>query len=202
MTGKMKISIVIAAAAICAAAIFVAGSVRTAGTDSLSGPVAAYDFTLVNQNNEKISLGDFGGKIKILSFIYTRCNMETACPRTTKLFKNIQEALDPDSRDGAVFLVVTFDPESDNPEALRRYGEIYGADFSNWHFLTGGKEEIEKVLSEYRIIREDQEDGSIRHSVITYLIDAKNRIRKTYVANQWQPEEVGKEIAGLLKEAE
>ena len=155
-------------------------------------------FELINQDGEKVRFDSFNGKVKVMSFIYARCHMANRCPLTTKNFKIIQESLDDKYGDNTVILSITFDPESDTPGTLKRYGELYGAVFTNWHFLTGTKKDIDRLCEQYEIIHEEQEGPSIRHSLITFLVDQNNNIRKMYFANAWKPEEVISDVIALL----
>ncbi len=152
----------------------------------------ARDFALVDQDQRTVRLSDFPGRAKILSFFYVRCTNARACPMTTRHFRRLQEALGEKLNRETVLLLVTLDPQADTPGALKKYGELYGADFRNWHFLTGTPGEIAAVCQDYQIIAEREADGNIRHSVITFLIDRQNRIRRMYVANAWQPEELAR----------
>jgi protein SCO1/2 len=158
----------------------------------------ASEFTLTNQDNEQISLNQFEDKIVFLSFIYIRCPSPKMCPLTTKNFHRVQESLEDNLSTNVVFLIITFDPETDTPEALKKYGEMYGVEFYNWHFLTGDVSAIDKVCEDYGIIHERKEDGLIRHSVKAVLIDQKNDIRKIYIGNQWKPEDIKEDIIKLL----
>jgi len=197
MNGK-RISIVIIALMILAIGVVVV--LKDANNDNYKLPVIekAPFFELVNQNNQPVKLSDLSGKIKILTFIYVKCIMPKRCPLTTKNFRRIQESLLPELRDDTVIISITFDPESDTPEAMKRYGELYGADFTNWHFLTGSKKNIDKLCDDYQIIHDKQDDGiTFRHSLITFLIDKDNNIRKMYFANSWQPTDVIQDIKKL-----
>ncbi|MEW6026904.1 MAG: SCO family protein [Planctomycetota bacterium] len=161
----------------------------------------ASDFKLVNQDNEEIHLSQFQGKAVVMSFIYIRCTAPRRCPLTTKNFRRIQELLGEQYADRVVLLLVSFDPASDEPGALKKYGELYEADFTNWHFLSGTKETIDKVCADYQIIIEKEKDDSIRHSLITFLIDQDNNVRRMYFANEWKPEKIKEDIITLLNEA-
>lgn len=158
----------------------------------------ARDFALVDQDQRTVRLSDFPDRLKILSFFYVRCNNVRACPMTTRHFRRLQDALGEELNRQTVLLMVTLDPQADTPGMLKKYGELYGADFRNWHFLTGTSEQIAAVCEDYKIIAEREPDGSIRHSVITFLIDRQNRIRRMYVANQWQPEELRQDLMAVL----
>lgn len=191
--------------------------IAIAGSFILAGTVAAFymqkndrgelpviepspDFTLVNQDNETVQLSQFTGKVKVLSFIYVKCHMASRCPLTTKNFCAMQKLLKDQQQDKTVFLSITFDPDSDTPGTMKRYAELYGADFSNWHFLTGSKKDIDAVCAAYQFIHEKQREDSpaIRHSLITFLIDQNNDVRKMYFANTWKPEEVVSDVLTLL----
>ncbi|MCP4397444.1 MAG: SCO family protein [bacterium] len=158
----------------------------------------APDFELIDQENNTITLSDLTGKVKILTFIYTRCHMPKMCPLMTKNFREIQKSLG-DDNSKAVFLTITFDPETDTPETLKKYGQLYMADFTNWHFLTGDKTTITNVCDAYGIINDPQEKNiMIRHSLITFIIDRENNIQKGYIGNEWNPLEVYEYITALI----
>jgi len=174
--------------------------VRATGSEGPALPVleAAPDFTLCDQDGRRVGLADFPGRAKVLSFFYIRCSDARACPMTTRHFRRLQQALGEELGRRVVLLLITLDPEADSPGALKKYGQLYQADFRNWHFLTGTRTEIEAVCRDYQIVAEPQPDGSLRHSVITFLVDPENRIRRLYVANAWEPEELRCDLETLL----
>lgn len=159
----------------------------------------ASDFELINQDGEKVRLSQFQESVKFISFIYIRCSMARMCPLTTKNFRRLQKLFGEDQAQKVALMLITFDPEFDTPGALKKYGEMYEADFSHWNFLTGSEEEIDAVCENYEIIHEKQEDGMFRHSVMAYLIDKQNNIRKIYIGNDWDPLSVKLDILSLLK---
>jgi protein SCO1/2 len=159
----------------------------------------APDFELINQDQEKVRLSQFQESVKFISFIYIRCSMARMCPLTTKNFRRLQKLFREDQAKRVELMLITFDPQFDTPGALKKYGEMYEADFSNWNFLTGSEEEIDAVCENYEIIHEKQENGMIRHSIMAYLIDKQNNIRKIYIGNDWDPLRVKLDILSLLK---
>ena len=185
-------------AIICAAVILLVVR-RPAGSEEYSVIRKAQDFELINQNNETIHFESFLDKVKVMTFFYVKCPMPNMCPLTILNFRRLQESLEEYNKN-TVLLSITFDPELDTPGMLNKYGQMYGADFDNWHFLTGSKQDIDKVCEDYGIIHERQEDGTIRHSVITYLVDQRNNIRKIYIANEWKPEDIREDVITLISE--
>lgn len=179
--------------------IFNSSCYKKPESEKLSIIEKAADFELINQNGEKISSALFSDKVKVMSFIFTRCMMPKMCPRTVKNFCELQELAGDELSGKMEMFLVSFDPENDTPGVLKKYGELYGVDFSNCHLLTGEKETIEKVCNDYEIIAEKQEYGDYRHSLITFLIDRNNNVRKLYFANQWKPEEIKRDMLSLLE---
>lgn len=157
-------------------------------------------FELVDHEGRTVRLDDLRGRIKVLTFFYSACAMPEQCPRTTQQLRTAGEMLDTAAANDAVFLMVSFDPQRDTPGMLAKYAELYDATGSNWHFLTGSPAAVEAVCADYQIIQERQEDGTIRHSLIVFLIDAQNRIRRLYLANTWNPDDLVADIGRLREE--
>ena len=158
----------------------------------------AADFKLINQDNQEITLSQFLGRVKVVTFIYIRCHQASVCPLTTKHLKKLQDSLEGNLDKNTVILSISFDAEFDTPGMLKKYAQLYDVDFHNWHFLTGDKTAIEKTCQDYKFIAEKEEGGTFRHSAITFLIDQNNNIRKIYFSNLWAPEEIKRDIMALL----
>ncbi len=197
-TWRMAVAVIVVAVAGIGAAVYHRGA-----TDPLPIMEAAPDFELLNQEGHPVRLSQLEGKVKLLTFIYVRCSVATQCPLTTQNFRGVQERMEQaGAADRTVFLSVTFDPNSDSPATLKGYGELYGADFGNWHFLTADEPTIDQICHNYSIIHERTvpNEPDIRHSVLAYLIDGQNRIRRVYFANSWKPETAADDLLALLKE--
>ena len=88
---------------------------------------------------------------KRLAFVFTTCS--GSCPATTHRMSQVAQALAAKGLlkdDGAPaqrvrLLSITLDPARDTPEALRKYRKAYDADPAHWTFLTGPREQVEKV---------------------------------------------------------
>lgn len=161
------------------------------------------DFTLVNQEGEKISLQQFRGQPLVLTFIYTRCPLPDYCPLMTRNFGEIGAKLLKASaatgRD-ARLLSVTLDPDYDTPPVLKDYGKRFlpaGGSFRQWSYATGSNEEIRKV-AEYFGLSYWQENNQIIHGLRTAVISPEGKIVKIFRGNDWRPEE----IVALLGESE
>ncbi|WP_158736094.1 SCO family protein [Alteribacillus sp. YIM 98480] len=137
-------------------------------------------FSYTNQAEETVTNEDLEGKYWIADMIFTSC--PTVCDLMTPNMLNLQGELE---QEGLDVQIVSFsvDPEFDNPDRLKNYGENYGADFSNWHFLTGySDEEIKELANEsfQSTVEKDPEQDDIIHSTKFFLIDPKGNIIRSY----------------------
>ena len=161
----------------------------------------APDFTLVNQDNVSVSLSELQGSTVIMSFIYTRCVDSDACILFTENFKKIQDSFVDEDASDVVLLSISFDPEYDTPQKLKEFGELYNADFSNWHFLTGDHETVDNVTADYNVYNEHHDhlgDEPITHMLVSFLIDNDGYIRKEYYGNTWSTETVTEDIIKVM----
>jgi protein SCO1/2 len=183
----------------------------------------AADFTLVNQDNESVSLNDFKGKVTMLGFIYTNCKDEF-CPLMTSHFKAIQNDLGTILGTEAMLLCITLDPLYDTPAVLKSYAEQWGANLEGWQFLTAyDLDTIEQVVDDYGVIsyaNELEELANVTddntsltckiehgnethpsiliHSWISMLLDKNLMIRRVYTKINWILSAAIEDMKGLL----
>jgi len=129
------------------------------------------DGFLINQNGDKVTMEQFRGKIVLLDFIYTTCKYGH-CQYLSKKMEYLAKRFI-DSVGTEIQLVsVTFDPEYDTAEVLKKYSADYEMDSSRWVFLTGQAGDIVDLAEKYGIIfRWNKDDGSFNHSMRTILLD-------------------------------
>ncbi|MGO8693301.1 MAG: SCO family protein [Rectinemataceae bacterium] len=143
-------------AALCVSVVAVSpgllgAQVQSTGPDligtALTRPVAAADFSLLDQTGATFRMSSTRGRVVVLSFIYTHCG--DICPYVTIKLKAARELLGADAGK-AVFVAVTTDPKRDTPAVIARYSReagLYGA----WHFLTGPLDSVKKVWTDYGV---------------------------------------------------
>lgn len=153
------------------------------------------DFSLINQDGERIRLSQYRGEQMVLTFIYTRCPLPDYCPLMTRNFGEIGQSLLKESLAKGRktrLLSVTIDPAYDTPAILKDYGKRYlpaGMTFRQWSYATGSDEEIQKIASFFGLSYW-QENGQIIHGPRTIVISPEGRIVRIFRGNDWQPEEV------------
>ncbi len=122
------------------------------------------ELTLINQDREKIPLKEVIAESKkpvLLDFIFGTCT--TICPVLSAGFSNLQRKLGADS-DTVTLISVSIDPEHDTPEVMKKYLEKYQAK-NGWHFLTGGRNEINEVMRAFDAFVPDK----MSHRPLTFL---------------------------------
>ena len=91
------------------------------------------DFTLTDQDGNKVSQAGFDGKIVIVSFFYTNC--PTVCKQMNS---NIDLLAHNYLNNKMVrFVSITVDPDHDSALALKKYAAQFNVPTDKWRFLTG-----------------------------------------------------------------
>lgn len=136
----------------------------------------APDFKMVDQDGDTITREDYKDKVYVVDFFYSTC--PTICPIMTDNLVKVQDKF----KDNKKFGIASFsiDPEHDNPDVLRDYADDKGVTSSNWHLMTGDKDEIYKMAREdfkLKAMEDPNEPGGILHSGMFALVDKDGYIR-------------------------
>ena len=163
------------------------------------------DFHLLNQSGRTIHLDQFKGKLVLLTFIYTRCQLTDFCLRMSHNFADIDKALaaDPSLYQQTHLISVSFDPANDTPKVLRSYGGAYTGNYTNekflhWDFAAPTEKDLASVTQYFDVGVTPGDDRSLTHSLSTVLIGKDGKIIAWYPTNDWDPKEV---LAQIKKSA-
>jgi len=163
------------------------------------------DFHLINQSARTIHLSQFKGKLVLLTFIYTRCQLADFCPRMSRNFADIDKALraEPALYNETHLLSISFDPVYDTPAVLRSYGGAYTGNYTNekflhWDFTAPTEKDLPALTQYFNVGVTPGDNKSLTHSLSTVLIGRDGRIIAWYPTNDWHPSEV---IAQIRKNA-
>ena len=161
------------------------------------GPAPA--FSLIAQDERRLSLADLRGKAVVLTFIYTTC--ADTCPLLTAKMASLQARLGGDFGQRVFFVSITVDPERDTPAMLKGYAAAHGARFDGWAFLTGTPAEIREVAKRYGIFYKKTARGDVDHTFLTSVIDPRGFLRVQYLGVRFEPTELLTDIRSVLAEA-
>jgi len=146
-------------------------------TTEIGENIPTSDFTLTNQHGEPFTLSEHEGKVVLLFFGFTYC--PDVCPATLSTWKRVQDALE-ESSEKVEFVYITVDPERDTPEKMQQHLSVFSSDFIG---LTGDKQALQKVYSDYGVYREKVE---VSESASGYLINHTSRIYVIDKQGRWR----------------
>lgn len=173
----------------------------------IEGDYGPHQFNLVDQNNSPREFPEMiKGKIGVVGYIFTNC--PDICPITTNNMRLIQEKLKKEKiNDKVEFVSVSFDPEADTPEVLKKFADIRDLDLNNWTFLTGEKTITDSLIHEVGIVavvgdssvtKEGEKIYYYVHTDRISLVDEEGNIRKNYLGSRANIDEVVADIKKLL----
>ena len=171
--------------------------------DILAPGAAIPEIVLTDQSGQPLKLSSYRGQYLLFTFIYTRCPLPDYCPRMSKYFAAIQQAVLQRAalRKGMRLLSISFDPDFDSPRTLTAYARRVGADPAIWRFATAPRLDIDafgRVLG-LSVTREGPKGDSITHNLRTVLMDRQGILVKTYNGNDWSPDEVVRDVEALIR---
>ena len=160
------------------------------------------DFKFLNLEENEVKLNAFDGKLKFISFIFSRCPMPNFCPSV--ILKN--QYLINQFRDNPniEFIIISFDYNYDTPKVLKKaYGSIF-ENYSNIHFLSsyGYKENVLKFTMEAGLGFSGIDKGDARdinHTLKSLLISPEGILIESFGGDSWLPKEVELNIKSRLK---
>jgi len=182
-----------------------------AGSYSLPVIKRAPDGALVDSDSKTLNLRELThGRITVLSFIYTRCAAQKACPYASGVLNQLHTL----SMDDKVLaknmrlVSLSFDPDYDTPKRLATYSE--GMREQNggceWHFATAtSRAELDSILNSYdqavdKRSNPNDPQGPLYHILRVFLIDREGRIRNIYSSATLDPRLVLADVRTLLLE--
>ncbi len=179
----------------------------------------APEFTLPSFDGTNYSLSDDLGKVVVLTFLFTRCQM--GCALISSNMATVRDILvDNNQMDQVKFITIDFDYKYDEMSDLVEYANIYSDSSAQWQFLLGDQNQTDEVVDDYDFYYEEEGINmtlngvdlgpSYVHLFAVYLIDPLGRLRtdplynggvKFYVGGiDWKPDELYYPIDFLLNE--
>lgn len=157
-------------------------------------------FRFLNQDSTWITNETFDGKVYVADFFFTSC--PTICPIMKTQMVRIYEEFEGNSE--VALLSHSIDPQHDSVAVLRDFSERLGVESSQWHFVTGDKDDIYDLgETSYMVVAgEDQAaPGGYIHSGAFLLVDKQRRIRGVYDGTvKEEVDQLIKDINKLLNE--
>jgi len=162
------------------------------GEAAIGGP-----FELVDQDGRTVRERDFAGKLMLVYFGFISC--PDICPTA---LQTVAIALDElgDAVADVVPILITVDPERDNPAAMKEYVQSFHERMVG---LTGSSEQIAQAARAYRVyyqkvkLKDSSLDYAVDHSGFLYLMGRDGKYLAHFRHNV-TPEEIVRRIRGKL----
>lgn len=157
------------------------------------------DFNMTTQDDTVIRLSDLRGHVVVLTFIYTRCPFPDYCPLMDRKFADLARRvrLLGSQGDATRLLSISFDPEHDTSEVLRKHAKLVGAAPPLWSFAVASHEELRKIAAPLGLSYSPV-SGEIMHSLSTAVISKQGRLVLLERGNTWKVEDVFKTVRQSL----
>jgi protein SCO1/2 len=140
------------------------------------------DFAMTTEDGKALRLSDLRGKVVALTFIYTRCPLPDFCPLMDRKFAELASAVGavPARAANVRLISLSFDPEHDTPEVLKKHARTQGATPPLWTFAVASHDELAKVAPLLGLVYGPTAD-EIVHNLSTAIIGPDGRLDALFV---------------------
>ena len=156
------------------------------------------DFALTDQAGATVHFSDFAGKVVAITFGYSRCPNPNYCFRLSNNLARVEARFRARAGRDLVLLTIMMDPEHDQGPALTEYANVWKANPSYWHFLTGPLPEIKRVAAMFGVNFWSYE-GLLTHSLHTIIVDRRGEVAANLEGNQFSAQELGDLVRTMME---
>jgi protein SCO1/2 len=151
-------------------------------------------FALHDQDGNLVRLRDLGGRVVILSGMYTTCT--DTCPLTAQQIRAALDDLSEHERRQVVALALSVDPANDTPQSAKIF-LVKRQVNRHLDFLLGTRRELEPVWRDYGFSPQTDEQ---EHNSYVVLIDRRGRQRVSFPVDFLTPESLAHDLRVLLRQ--
>jgi len=160
------------------------------------------DFTMTGQDGKGFKLSDLRGYVVVITFIYTRCPLPDFCPYMDRKFSDLAQSIGafPRRTEKIRLLSVSFDPDHDTPEILRKHAQIRGGTPPLWTFAVASHDELARISGPLGLVYGPGKDEII-HNLCTAVIDQNGKLARLEVGtqrNKWSSADLLKTVYSLI----
>lgn len=165
------------------------------------------NFSLIDEQGERVTGYDFMGKYQLVFFGFTHCN--DICPTQLYVITDTLELLGKKANQ-ITPIFITVDPERDTPEIMKTYTDKFHPRMVG---LTGSPQNIKNTLKNFRVYAQkprmdmDMDKGQhaqhmdtyqVDHSALVYLF-APDQSYVTHFTSHDTAETMSKKLAKIIK---
>lgn len=134
------------------------------------------DSKWIDQDGKEFELKDLQGTPTLLSMVYLSCKY--ICPAVTSEVQTLESELSKKLKKSFKIVLVSFDPERDTPQALKKYADQRKLDLSRWRLVTNKNESKIRelaVATNFKYMKDEK--GEFTHSYMILLLDQNGVIQ-------------------------
>ena len=176
------------------------GAASTAPTESgfdgaaLPAGVPAPSFTLSDQSGRGVSLGEYRGRVVVLTFLYSTCG--ATCVVIAQQIRGALNELQEQHARAPAVLIVSADPAADAPARVRRFlAEVSLT--GRVQYLTGTHAQLQPVWRAYRVRPASDGRAAFDEYASVLLVDARGAERVLFQSEELTPEGISHDIVKL-----
>ena len=157
------------------------------------------DFTLLDQQQQRVTRADLAGKVVAMTFGYVRCPNPAYCFRLASNLGQLQKALKDRLGRDLILVTVVLDPQRDRGEALAEYARVWTTQPAAWRFLTGPLPEVQRVAGSFGV-EFWKDEGMVLHTLNTVVIDRRGRLAASLEGTEFTPKQLVDAVTSALKQ--
>ncbi|MBA2670041.1 MAG: SCO family protein [Gemmatimonadetes bacterium] len=127
-----------------------------------------------DQHGEQRSLASLAGRVQVVAMVYTHCSY--TCPRILMDMKRIEAQIGETDPDGVGFVLISIDPERDDPERLAYFAQSTRLDPARWTLLSGPDSDILELATVLGIQYRREGVVDFAHSNSILILDEEGEI--------------------------
>jgi protein SCO1 len=175
---------------------FASSTDRESGFDGAPYPqgIAAPDFTLSNQYGRTVSLGEYRGRVVILTFLYSTCG--GTCIVIAEQIRGALDELGAEHARVPAVLIVSADPAADSPAHVRSFLSEVSLS-GRVQYLSGSRAQLRSVWRAYGIKPASVGRSKFDEYAPVLLIDPSGEKRVLFESEELTPEGVSHDVGKL-----
>ncbi len=150
----------------------------------------------INQDGKPVSFEDYKDKVVVVFFGFTQC--PDVCPTAMAELSQLMTKFTPEEAEQVQVVMVSIDPERDDPEMLKAYVAAFDERFNA---ITGTPEQIAQLAKSfkayYKKVAHTNGSYSMEHSSSFYVLDKNGESRILFKPGT-STEDMEKDIRSLL----
>jgi protein SCO1/2 len=135
---------------------------------------------LTLQDGTHTTLAALRGQPTVITMFYASC--DGVCPMIAFSMRRMEAKLTAKERERAQWVMVSFDPEHDTPEALREFAATNQLDLARWRLARPDDSSVRNLAAALGVRYRKLPNGAFSHSTEIVLLDA-NGVIKARTAN-------------------